>query len=113
MIRILAGLLLIAVCGLGCRTNLSAQKQAEAKKVYIGDRECMVYDFNASTDVPDGAKNLGWVSVKTTGNDEETFIKLREQVCQLGGDALSSVAWVREANEYEPTTLKGNAWSLP
>ena len=69
--------------------------------------------FKDGTDVPEGAQNLGWVTVKKGETDEETFVKLREKICGMGGDALSQPAWVRQAGEYEPTHLKANAWVLP
>jgi hypothetical protein len=112
MSRVAAALALLALAA-GCRTTIAPLTKQEPKVVYVGDRSCTVYDFVAATDVPEGAKSLGWVSVKKAETDEETFVKLREKICEMGGDALSQVAWVREVDEYEPSTLKANAWALP
>lgn len=109
----LAALAALALAAAGCRTQIAPLKKQDPKVVYVGDKTCNVYDFVAATDVPDGAKNLGWVSVKKAETDEETFVKLREKICELGGDALSQAAWVRDVDEYEPSTLKANAWVLP
>jgi hypothetical protein len=53
------------------------------------------------------------VQVKRAKTDEESYQRLREKVCKAGGDALSQLAWVREAGDYEPSALKANAWVLP
>jgi hypothetical protein len=103
------GLLALA----GCRTTIKPVVKPAAKLVYVGEKSCSVYDFEAATDVPEGATNLGWVTVKKAETDDDTFAKLREKICAMGGDALSQPAWVRLAGEYEPTHLKANAWSLP
>ncbi len=112
MSRFLAVLLFAASSG-GCRTQIAPYKKPEPKVVYVGERQCNVYDFESATDLPDGARNLGWVSVKKAETDEGTFLLLRQKVCEMGGDAISQVAWVREMDEYEPSTLKANAWVLP
>ncbi|MHB8879126.1 MAG: hypothetical protein ACYC8T_35960 [Myxococcaceae bacterium] len=110
----LATLGLVALAALpGCRTALKPLVRPPAKVVYVGDKSCEVYDFAAATDVPEGATSLGWVSVKKAETDDDTFVKLREKICAMGGDALSTPAWVLQAGEYEPTHLKANAWSLP
>ena len=81
--------------------------------VYVGDKSCMVQDFDFATDLPDGAKNLGWVVVaQADAGDEGTYLELRRQICALGGDALSQPAWVREGEDEQPK-LKANAWLLP
>ncbi len=103
----------LAFLSTGCRTTLSAVKRPPPVQVYIGEKSCSVYDFASATDVPEGAKNLGWVTVARAADDDQTFLKLREKICELGGDALSQPAWVHEANEYAANTLKANAWSLP
>jgi hypothetical protein len=108
----LALLALVFACA-GCRTQIAPFNRPEPKLVYVGDKSCTVYDFVAATDLPAGARNLGWFSVKKAENDEETYIKLREMICEMGGDALSQVAWIRELDQTEPSTLSANAWSLP
>ena len=97
----------------GCRTNIKPAVKPTPNYVYVGEKSCGVYDFEAATDLPNGATNLGWVSVSKAETDEETYVKLRQKICEMGGDALSQLAWVRQAGEYEPTHLKANAWSLP
>ena len=103
-------LLGLGLVGVGCRTQLKPYSKPPATVVYVGDKTCSVYDFASATEVPEGAANLGWVSVPSAGSDEETYVKLREKICSLGGDALSQPAWVREGEEVE---LKANAWVLP
>ncbi|MBI3186174.1 MAG: hypothetical protein HYZ28_28895 [Myxococcales bacterium] len=105
----LAFVLLLA----GCRTQIEPVRRTDPKLVYVGDRSCNVFDYPTASDVPDGAKNLGWVEAKFANNDEETFIALRKKVCEMGGSALSQIRWVHEAGEYEPSILRGNAWALP
>jgi hypothetical protein len=109
---ILSAAVVLATLTSGCRTRLSSVRPPAQQPVYVGDRTCLVQDFPSATDVPDGAKNLGWVSVKDSGNDEQTYIQLREKICGQGGDALSQVAWVQESAD-EGLVLKANAWSLP
>jgi hypothetical protein len=95
-----------------CRTHVSSVRAPKPAPVYVGDRSCMVQDFASATEVPEGAKNLGWVSVPDSGDDEKTYIHLREKVCGMEGDALSQVAWVQEEAE-SALVLKANAWQLP
>ena len=97
----------------GCRTPIKPLVKATPKVVYVGDKSCQVYDFEAATDVPEGATNLGWVTVGKAETDDDTFVKLRQKICEMGGDALSQPAWVHQAGEYEATHLKANAWALP
>jgi hypothetical protein len=96
----------------GCRTQISSARPDKPPPNYTGERACLVQDFASATDVPEGSKSLGWVTARYTGNDEQTFIALRQKVCELGGDAMSQIAWVRETAE-EKLVLKANAWSLP
>jgi hypothetical protein len=107
----LLGLLVIASAG-ACRTRLDPYVKPEPKTVYVGEKGCDVYDFASAADIPEGAKNLGWVTVPYTGNDDDTFIKLRQKICELGGNALSQPSWDRDSMEGEPN-LKANAWALP
>jgi len=110
----LATLGLVVLSGLlGCRTTIKPSVKPTPKFVYVGEKSCGVYDFAAATDVPEGARNLGWVTVKKAETDEDTYVKLREKICEMGGDALSQLAWVSQAGEYEPSFLKANVWSLP
>ena len=98
---------------LGCRTSISPVTRGEEQAAYVPEGGCNVRDFAAATDIPDGAQNLGWVEVENTGNDDETFVKLRQKVCEMGGDAISTPAWVHENGEYKANHLKANAWNLP
>jgi hypothetical protein len=95
-----------------CRTAVAPVKKDKPTPAYVGDQSCNVYDFPTASDVPDGSHNLGWVSVPIAESDEETFIKLRQKICEMGGDAFSQPAWVRESTDEQPS-LKANAWSLP
>ena len=109
-----SSLALVLAASAGCvsRTAISPVKPPAPAIVYVGEKRCMVYDFTSATDVPDGAKNLGWVGVKQTGTDEETYVALRTKICEMDGDALSQAAWVREPGDDTPV-LKANTWSLP
>ncbi len=106
-------LLAAALAAAGCATsNIRPVITPKAEPVYIGDKSCMVQDFAGATDVPEGSRNLGWVSVASTGDDEGTYVALRKKICELGGDALSQPAWVKGLSDDAPE-LKANAWSLP
>ena len=112
--------LCIAVLAAGCitRTELKVEhKRPPPTPVYVGDKSCMVHDYENATDVPEGARNLGFVTVRqvvTEGkdDDEATYIEVRKKICEMGGDALSQPAWVRDMDD-ERAKLKVNAWALP
>ncbi len=113
-----AALLALLVLGAGCRTPVSAKpKVIEADKDVYVDKECNVHDYPSTTDVPEGAKNLGVVRVgKVKGSgDEEMYLLLREEICKAGGDALSGLRWVKELGKISgpPTELEATAWALP
>ncbi len=111
-------LFLVFLVTAGCRTPVTAKAKGseQEKDVYV-TKECDVRDFEAATDVPEGATNLGQVRVaKVKGtSDEETYVLLREEVCKLGGDALSSMRWVKSVGKISgpPTELEATAWTLP
>ncbi len=111
------GLLLVAALGLfsSCRTEIvPVVRQLAPPKVFKAPPgECEVHDYDSATEVPAGAKNLGWIQVKREATDEDTYAALRKKICGAGGDALSQLAWVKEPGEREPSSLKANAWSLP
>ncbi len=110
----MAGVALVALLGVGvgCTTSIRPVVKPKVEPVYVGDKSCMVQDFATATEVPDGAKNLGWVSVPYTGDDESTYVELRKKICEQGGDALSQPAWVKGLTDDKPE-LKANAWTLP
>ncbi|MFZ5468983.1 MAG: hypothetical protein ACOZIN_06035 [Myxococcota bacterium] len=105
----------LAVVAAACtpRTQLVPVRKPVAQEVYVGEKRCDVYDYVHATDLPDGAQNLGWVVVERAETDEETYLELRKKICELGGDALSQLAWLTDPGQPEPTKLKANAWSLP
>jgi hypothetical protein len=78
----------------------------------------MVQDFENATEVPSGAKNLGWVlqpqvrDADGKEDDEATYVQLRKRICEMGGDALSQPSWVQDV-EDGTHKLKVNAWLLP
>jgi hypothetical protein len=111
--RRFAGVLVVGLLGFtACRTTVPPTRKEKVEPAYVGEQGCNVYDFATASEVPEGAKNLGWVSVPMAENDDATFIKLREKICEMGGDALSQPAWVRDEATDRPM-LKANAWSLP
>lgn len=98
----------------GCRTTLNPAKADVDKPIEARIRtECDVRDYPHATDVPEGAKNLGFVQVPVAETDEQTYVNLRKAICDKGGDALSQMAWVREVGERIPSSLRANAWVLP
>lgn len=102
----------------GCRTPVTAKpKTVETEKDVYVDKECNVHDYPSTTDVPEGATNLGVVRVsKVKGSsDEEMYLLLREAICKQGGDALSGLRWVKELGKISgaPTELEATAWTLP
>ncbi len=110
--------MVVALVLAGCRTPVTAKaKTTEADSDVYVTKECNVRDYPASTDVPEGAKNLGAVRVaKVKGSsDDDMAVLLREEVCKLGGDALSGMRWVKELGKISgpPTELEANAWALP
>jgi hypothetical protein len=120
MIREALALAIVAASTAGCmsRTELKVEhKRPDPAPVYVGDRSCMVRDFEFATDLPEGSKNLGFVTVaevQTEGkdDDEATYVAVRKKICEMGGDALSQAAWIREMDDEHPK-LKVNAWALP
>lgn len=102
-----------ASCACTARTRIDPlPPKVAAQDVYVPPGGCNVRDYPAATDVPSGAKNLGWVTVTQQGSDEETFLLLRQKICEAGGDALSQAAWVKAPTEEVPQ-LTANAWALP
>lgn len=73
--------------------------------------ECIVVDVESATELPDRAKNLGWVSVPQSGSEEETAHALHDRVCSMGGNALTRVSRVQELGE-DGYRLVGNAWRV-
>ncbi len=115
MKRLLLWGLLVA----GCRTEIQPivrGEEAAPRGRPRGPAECQVHDFPTATDVPAGAKSLGWVKVKRLETEEVTFETLRKKVCELGGDAMSQLHWIRASGASvadAPIELEGNAWSMP
>ncbi|MBE2254387.1 MAG: hypothetical protein IAE78_32970 [Myxococcus sp.] len=111
-------LVVAAVLACGCRTEiLPAMKKADpGPKTRLVDRGCEATDYPAGTDVPAGAKNIGWIRVDRLENDDDTFAALREAVCKAGGNAFSRTRWIRAAGASvadPPVHLEANAWSVP
>lgn len=108
-------LLGLALLGAGCRTEIVpvVRKVPPPPKVFTAPSECEVRDYPNATDVPTGAKNLGWVEVPREATDEETYLALRKKICAQGGDALSQLSWVTAPGEREPSSIRANAWTLP
>jgi hypothetical protein len=107
--------LLGALSLFGCtqRTSISAVPRPKPQEpAYVAQGGCNVRDYTAATDVPSGARNLGWVRVEQQESDEATFVALRQKICELGGDALSQAAWVKDPGEERPY-LQAHAWELP
>ncbi len=95
-----------------CRTSIIPARAKAQTDDYVKKGQCNVQEFPAATDVPAGAKPLGWISVDSTGDDQATMELLRKKICEKGGDALSQAAWVKAPGQESPE-LKANAWELP
>ncbi len=112
-------LMLGALLLVGCRTEIQPILKGEGparKPAPRGPAECHVHDFPTATDLPAGAKGLGWVQVERKESDEATFTALRAKVCEMGGDAMSQMHWIRASGASvadAPIELEGNAWSFP
>ena len=112
MIRLIAGSVL-ALSLAGCATFIPIAPPAKAEVAApSSEDECQVRDFVYATELPRGAQPLGPVAVEPQASDEETYLELRRRICELGGDALSQPAWVKEPTE-EHARLTANAWALP
>lgn len=114
MKRLLVAGLLLA----GCRTEIQplVKTAPTARQMKQRDAECQVRDYPTATDVPAGSKGLGWVKVDRQETDDLTFELLRKKVCELGGDAMSQMRWIRASGASvadPPVELEGNAWSMP
>ena len=111
------GLLLLVLLA-GCRTEIQPLVKGEVTTRRLKQRnaECEVHDFPTATDVPANSKALGWVKVNRAESDEVTFENLRKKVCEMGGDAMSQMHWIRASGASvadPPVELEGNAWSMP
>ena len=114
MVSLLA-LVIVSAVVTGCRTEIKPALMADnapTKRVRLST-DCDVRDYPSGTDVPTGSKNIGWVEVEREGDDDATFLKLRTKVCNMGGDAISSITWERKSGDDRPSVLRANAWSLP
>ncbi len=108
-------LLTLALVLAGCRTEILpvVKKPDTGPRVRLVDQGCEATDYPAGTDVPSGAKNIGWVRVDRLENDDLTFAALREAVCKAGGNAFSQMRWIRSAGASvadPPIYLEANAW---
>jgi hypothetical protein len=98
----------------GCRTIVDLNPKAPEAQQDAPRREgCDVHEFPGATDVPSGAKSLGPVRVPREGTDEQIKEALLQAVCKMGGDAFSSLHWVKEPGVWEPVALEATAWDLP
>jgi hypothetical protein len=108
--------LLLGLLAVGCRTSISAGHEPPPPNIFNApDLGCSVHDYPSATDVPEGSTNLGWVSVSREATDEETYVKLREEICKKGGNGLSQLHWLNETSKDAPVVfaLEANAWLLP
>jgi len=116
--------MLLATSLLGLVACVTPRSEIQAKPVEheetkvapdTGPAECNVQDFPGNGDVPEGAKNLGPVSVPKGATDEDTYAALRKAVCEMGGDAMSTMRWLHTIGKKDgpPTDLEATAWLLP
>lgn len=96
------------------RTLIAPLDETPPSQRYVAPSGCNVRDFASATDLPEGAKNLGWVSLEQQDgqSEDDAMIALRQKICELGGNALSQPAWVKGPSDEKPK-LTANAWALP
>lgn len=101
-----------------CRTSI--RPVAEEKPEPIRSRQagsgCEIQDFDMAAELPAGSKNLGWLRIPWAGDEDSSFAALRKKVCEMGGDALSQIHWLRPSGTSvaePPTVLEANVWLLP
>ena len=98
----------------GCRTLVDLNPRPPEAPPEGPRREgCDVREFPQATDVPEGSKSLGLLRVPRQEKDDDTYALLRKTICEKGGDAFSSLHWVKEPGVWEPTALEATVWSLP
>jgi hypothetical protein len=106
----------VLVSSVACRTEIAPSVREDQAPIVTTFRAktggCDVLDYSTATDVPQGSASLGWVQVKRLPSDEDTYVALRQAVCDRGGNGLSQMLWTREEDEKEPTILKANAWKI-
>ena len=107
-----------ALLFVGCRTEIQPIVKDDAPRSRMRERnaDCQFHDFPTGTYVPSGSKSLGWVKVDRLATDELTFESLRKKICDMGGDAVSQMHWIRASGASvadPPIELEGNVWSLP
>ena len=118
MKRMAVAVVVSSLALVACRTEIHPLVKSEpvTRKVRNTAEECHVHDYPAATDLPAGAKNLGWVRVKRLETEDATFEALRKEVCTLGGDAMSQMHWIRASGASvadPPIELEANAWVTP
>ncbi len=110
-------LAVVAVVIFGCRTEIRPTIRQELPvQTRAPSGECAVHFFATALDVPQTAKGLGWVKVARAEGEDETFAKLREAVCAMGGNGYSQAHWLRPSDVSvadPPTELEANAWFVP
>jgi hypothetical protein len=112
-------LILLSLVFAGCRTEISPQVREDAPVTKRGpraDAECSVRDYPTATDMPVGSKSLGWVKMERQATDDATFEALRKKVCEMGGDAISQMHWIRAPGASvadPPIELEASAWVTP
>jgi hypothetical protein len=111
-VRLLGCVALLALCGGCARTFIAPASAQKGQSASQAQSRCNVRDFDSATDLPQGARSLGPVSVPQGETDEATYVDLRRKICELGGDALSQPAWVKGPEDEKPQ-LTANAWALP
>ncbi|MCA3013509.1 MAG: hypothetical protein INH41_14090 [Myxococcaceae bacterium] len=110
--------LAVAFCLAACRTEIAplVMQAPSGPKVRLVDEGCEAADYPSGADVPQGAKNIGWVKVERRETDDATFSALREAVCRAGGNAFSQMRWIRAPGASvadPPIELEANAWDVP
>jgi hypothetical protein len=112
---LLQGVALLALAG--CRTEIRPLVPETSPKVQrFEPGECRVQEYPSAPDVPEGAKNIGWVTVPMAASDEETIENLRKAICAKGGNAFSQAHWNRAPGASiadPPIELEANAWLVP
>lgn len=115
MRKLTLAVLAAAFALLSCRTTINPVKKPKEPEVYIVNGGCTVRFYEATSDLPEGSKSVGRITVPVAETEDDTYSRLREKACELGATAISSLSWAKSSTETtaQRTELSADAWQLP